>query len=142
MAGLLRVVGAEQVLLEAEGFDGCGGWLVDQQFMDQMGSPFLGMMGEGVGMPASICNHHVCSPRAVCKERLAASKPCCGAGQGKPRRGNEPDRADLVLTVSPSESGFTGEQHDRKGQGGSFTVCAPGDYRQSVEWENWQSSDC
>ena len=37
------------VLVEAEAFDDCGGWTVDQQFMDQMGSPFL--LAHGLGTP-------------------------------------------------------------------------------------------
>lgn len=37
------------VLVEAEGFDSPGGWVIDQQFMDQMGSPFL--MAHGLGVP-------------------------------------------------------------------------------------------
>ncbi len=37
------------VLLEAESFASKGGWVVDQQFMDQMGSPFL--MAHGMGIP-------------------------------------------------------------------------------------------
>jgi hypothetical protein len=37
------------VLLEAEQFARTGGWMVDQQFMDQMGSPFL--LAHGLGEP-------------------------------------------------------------------------------------------
>lgn len=40
---------ADLVLLEAENFKDCGGWVVDQQFMDQMGSPFL--LAHGLGDP-------------------------------------------------------------------------------------------
>ena len=39
----------EFVFLEAEAFDDCGGWVIDQQSMDQMGSPYL--MAHGLGMP-------------------------------------------------------------------------------------------
>ena len=39
----------EAVLIEAESFPQKGGWLVDQQFMDQMGSPFL--LAHGLGKP-------------------------------------------------------------------------------------------
>ena len=39
------------VLVEAEGFDSPGGWVIDQQFMDQMGSPFL--MAHGLGVPCA-----------------------------------------------------------------------------------------
>ena len=40
-----------QVLVEAESFKNKGGWVVDQQFMDQMGSPFL--MAHGLGKPVA-----------------------------------------------------------------------------------------
>jgi len=40
---------AKTVLVEAEGFENLGGWVVDQQFMDQMGSPFL--LAHGLGKP-------------------------------------------------------------------------------------------
>ena len=32
---------AEELLIEAESFSQRGGWVLDQQFMDQMGSPYL-----------------------------------------------------------------------------------------------------
>lgn len=38
---------AEKVLLEAERFDHLGGWVLDQQFMDQMGSSYL--LAHGLG---------------------------------------------------------------------------------------------
>lgn len=37
------------LLVEAESFAKKGGWVIDQQFMDQMGSPFL--MAHGMGIP-------------------------------------------------------------------------------------------
>ena len=37
------------ILLEAESFDKKGGWVTDQQFMDQMGSPYL--LAHGMGKP-------------------------------------------------------------------------------------------
>ncbi len=37
------------VLIEAESFQNKGGWVVDQQFMDVMGSPYL--MAHGLGIP-------------------------------------------------------------------------------------------
>ena len=40
---------AAVVLLEAEQFSNLGGWVVDQQFMDQMGSPYL--LAHGLGQP-------------------------------------------------------------------------------------------
>jgi len=40
---------AQTILVEAEGFENTGGWVIDQQFMDQMGSPFL--LAHGLGEP-------------------------------------------------------------------------------------------
>lgn len=42
---------AETILVETESFQDKGGWVVDQQFMDQMGSPFL--LAHGLGKPVS-----------------------------------------------------------------------------------------
>lgn len=46
---LVSSAGAQTVLVEAEGFANRGGWVIDQQFMDQMGSPFL--LAHGLGNP-------------------------------------------------------------------------------------------
>lgn len=40
---------AEGIFVEAESFSDKGGWVVDQQFMDQMGSPYL--LAHGMGQP-------------------------------------------------------------------------------------------
>ncbi len=39
---------AQTILVEAESFANKGGWVVDQQFMDEMGSPYLLAHGLGV----------------------------------------------------------------------------------------------
>ena len=53
---------AADLLVEAESFDNLGGWVVDQQFMDQMGSPFV--LAHGLGTPV-----------ADATTRVAFSKP-------------------------------------------------------------------
>ncbi len=40
---------AQLIFIEAESFDNRGGWVIDQQSMDQMGSPYL--MAHGLGVP-------------------------------------------------------------------------------------------
>jgi len=40
---------AQEILLEAESFDSPGGWVIDPQFVQQMGSPYL--MAHGMGEP-------------------------------------------------------------------------------------------
>ena len=53
---------SQTVLVEAEGFNEHGGWSVDQQFMDQMGSPFL--LAHGLGEPVDDARTTVAFPAA------------------------------------------------------------------------------
>ncbi|HOI49728.1 MAG TPA: hypothetical protein PK167_10520, partial [Prolixibacteraceae bacterium] len=48
------------ILVEAESFAEKGGWVVDQQFMDQMGSPYL--MAHGMGIPVKDAKTRVSFP--------------------------------------------------------------------------------
>lgn len=50
------------LLVEAENFTNKGGWVVDPQFMDQMGSPFL--MAHGLGKPVEDASTLVNFPAA------------------------------------------------------------------------------
>ncbi|MHC4352155.1 MAG: FAD-dependent oxidoreductase [Planctomycetota bacterium] len=51
---------AADLLVEAESFDKLGGWVVDQQFMDQMGSPFV--LAHGLGTPVADATTKVSFP--------------------------------------------------------------------------------
>lgn len=65
MVLLLTVVSqasAHTVLIEAESFESLGGWVLDQQFMDQMGSPFL--LAHGLGKPVKDATTTVSLPQA------------------------------------------------------------------------------
>lgn len=46
-----QVHAADQILVEAESFSDQGGWVVDPQFVEQMGSPYL--MAHGLGDPVA-----------------------------------------------------------------------------------------
>jgi len=46
---IVSTASADTILVEAESFENLGGWVVDQQFMDQMGSPYL--LAHGLGEP-------------------------------------------------------------------------------------------
>ena len=52
--------GEYDVFVEAESFDNKGGWVVDQQFMDLMGSPYL--MAHGMGKPVDDAHTNVQMP--------------------------------------------------------------------------------
>ncbi len=53
---------AQTVFVEAESFTETGGWSVDPQFMDQMGSPFL--LAHGLGIPVADARTEVRIPQA------------------------------------------------------------------------------
>ena len=61
MAAVAQAAGRE-VLVEAEAFDDRGGWVVDQQFMDEMGSPFA--LAHGLGTPVKDASTAVTFPAA------------------------------------------------------------------------------
>ena len=46
---VLSKAAGQTVLVEAESFENAGGWVIDQQFMDLMGSPYL--LAHGLGEP-------------------------------------------------------------------------------------------
>src|SRR6056297_976319 len=46
---LFNLSANNNILIEAESFSNKGGWVVDQQFMDVMGSPYL--LAHGLGEP-------------------------------------------------------------------------------------------
>lgn len=56
----LQPVGAADLFIEAESFSNKGGWVVDQQFMDLMGSPYL--MAHGMGEPVASASTEVTFP--------------------------------------------------------------------------------
>lgn len=58
-----QLITASNLLIEAESFDQKGGWVVDQQFMDLMGSPYL--MAHGMGVPVEDASTTISFPRAV-----------------------------------------------------------------------------
>lgn len=51
MAGISAAANAADIFVEAEQFADHGGWVIDQQFMDQMGSPYL--LAHGAGVPVA-----------------------------------------------------------------------------------------
>jgi len=51
----------DSLFLEAEQFSHKGGWVIDQQFMDQMGSPYL--LAHGLGQPVADASTRVSFPK-------------------------------------------------------------------------------
>ena len=57
-----QLITASNLLIEAESFDQKGGWVVDQQFMDLMGSPYL--MAHGMGVPVEDASTTISFPES------------------------------------------------------------------------------
>ena len=51
------LINAQSTLVEAESFTDKGGWVVDQQFTEQMGSPYL--LAHGMGVPVKDASTHI-----------------------------------------------------------------------------------
>jgi len=62
MIGSVGHAKAQTVLVETEAFDHVGGWVIDQQFMDLMGSPYL--LAHGMGHPVEDATTTVAFPNA------------------------------------------------------------------------------
>jgi len=62
LGSAVLLAGSETVLVEAESFQHHGGWVVDQQFTDQMGSPML--LAHGLGVPVADATTTVRFPAA------------------------------------------------------------------------------
>jgi hypothetical protein len=52
---------AQSVFVEAESFSNKGGWVVDQQFVEQMGSPYL--LAHGMGVPVPDASTQIIIPK-------------------------------------------------------------------------------
>ncbi len=52
---------AQSVLVEAESFTNKGGWVLDQQFVEQMGSPYL--LAHGMGVPVDNASTQINIPK-------------------------------------------------------------------------------
>ena len=75
----LGSVRAADLFVEAESFSNKGGWKVDQQFMDLMGSPYL--LAHGMGVPSMM---HLRKSRFQKKENIMYMfGPITGLPHGK-----------------------------------------------------------
>jgi len=95
-----------QVFIEAESFQNKGGWVVDQQFMDLMGSPYL--MAHGMGIPVADAETSVEFPAAgefhVYVRTYNWTSPWhMGEGPGQFQLLVDGKKSDVVLGASGSE---------------------------------------
>jgi hypothetical protein len=102
---LLVSVAGGQILLEAESFDDVGGWVVDQQFMDQMGSPML--LAHGMGVPVKDAVTTVMIPPGQYHVWVRTRDWTAKAENGSISSGFEsPGRFQLLLDGTPLQTIF------------------------------------
>ena len=88
------------VLVEAEGFEDPGGWVVDQQFMDQMGSPML--LAHGMGVPVADAGTSVNLPAAGTYRVLVRTRDWVAPFSGP----GAPGRFQVVIDGKPLATTF------------------------------------
>ena len=71
---------SDMVLIEAEAFDDLGGWVIDQQFMDEMGSPFL--LAHGLGRPVTDATTRATFPETGTYQVFVRTRDWVGAWKG------------------------------------------------------------
>ena len=99
MCGLSTTL-LSQVLVEAESFTNKGGWVVDQQFMDQMGSPFL--MAHGLGKPVADASTNVIFPKTGTYNVFVRTRNWVGYWSDK----ETPGRFNVVINNKPLKATF------------------------------------
>ncbi|XAM00986.1 FAD-dependent oxidoreductase [Phycisphaeraceae bacterium D3-23] len=111
---------SEFVFLEAEGFDDHGGWDLDQQSMDQMGSPYL--LAHGLGVPVDDARTSVAFPSAGTYRVWVRTRDWVAPWEAP----GAPGRFQLLVDGEPLETTFGIEGADWHWQDGG-TVAVDGE---------------
>ncbi len=120
--GTTSLMADSAILVEAESFDDYGGWSLDTQFMDQMGSPYL--IAHGIGKPVGDASTTVMCPESGEYRIWVRTFDWVGRwrGDGWPMRkralGKAPGRFNILINGNPIDGTFgtTGQNwHWQKG---------------------------
>ncbi len=88
------------ILVEAEGFTDTGGWVIDPQFMDLMGSPYL--LAHGLGVPVKDAKTEIVIPKAESYRVWVRTKDWVAQWQAP----GTPGRFQVVINGTPLETTF------------------------------------
>src|SRR5512133_983364 len=89
-----------QILVECENFGNKGGWVVDQQFMDLMGSPFL--MAHGLGKPVADASTKIKFPKAGTYRVFVRTRNWVGYWSDK----DAPGKFNILINNQPLKTTF------------------------------------
>jgi hypothetical protein len=116
------------IFIEAENFQNTGGWVVDQQFIDQMGSPFL--LAHGLGKPVADATTQISFPTTgnyhVWVRTRNWTSPWTNRTDGI-HSPDAPGRFQLMVNDKPLKTVFGTESADWHWQYGGEVTIAPGE---------------
>ena len=118
---------SQTVLVEAEGFDEHGGWSVDQQFMDQMGSPFL--LAHGLGEPVEDARTTVSFPAGGTYRVWVRSRDWVGPWKAS----GAPGKFRLIVNGKSLDRVFGTEGSEWHWQDGGTVEIGGGDARLAID---------
>ncbi len=95
---------AKPVLVEAEAFDNHGGWQLDTQFIDQMGSPYL--MAHGLGNPVKDAETTVTFAKPGTYRLWVRTKNWIEKFPDPNAKAEAPGRFQLIIDGKPVETAF------------------------------------
>lgn len=96
--------GSASVLMDAVSFKNLGGWKVDPQFIEQMGSPYL--LAHGMGIPVENASTTFNTPEAGEYQLWVRTKDWCPGKWVAPGRFQLQVNGELVETVFGTETGW------------------------------------
>ncbi len=120
-ATVAPAVSAAPVLVEAEAFENHGGWKLDTQFIDQMGSPYL--MAHGLGNPVEDAETTVTFPKPGTYRVWVRTKNWIEKFPDPNAKAEAPGRFQVVIDGKPVETEFGTSGAEWHWQdGGEFTI--------------------
>ena len=115
--------GVHILLVEAESFENLGGWVVDQQFMDQMGSPIL--LAHGLGVPVADATTKLVVPAAGRYRVLVRTRDWTAPWKTAGKAWDAPGKFQVLLGARPLPATFGTEGAEwHWQQGGSVDLAA------------------
>ncbi|MFK7737257.1 MAG: NADH-dependent oxidoreductase, partial [Pirellulaceae bacterium] len=100
IVSIFRCVAAQDLFVEAESFSEQGGWKLDTQFIDSMGSPYL--LAHGLGKPVRDASQEVVFPETGEYRVFVRTKDWVAQWKAP----GQPGRFQLVLDGKPLKTTF------------------------------------